>query len=326
MNKVVINILKELYWNYTKKQRQRNVVKVEIERIVTLRERLLLSYNHILERYMVSTLPVNTQKPKINVWFMWWQGEINMPDVIKINLMALKLNLNGHTLNFISENNIHEYVSLPKSLLEKVEKKIISITHLSDLIRSSILSEYGGLWLDATIHVTKPIPNYSELTYWTPKWTLIPKQKLKFKLWNGLWKVSDIPELTITQCMGIWYSGKGNPLFQCLRDFWLEYWTKETKEPYYWTTEVFLIGCMYNNLDVVRKQIDGVENNNSKIFELDCYINKRINELKLKELLLDTQYFYLRWKSDYQEVDHLHNEKTLYGELINNPYFLSQFN
>ncbi len=62
MNKVVINKLKELYWNYTKKQRQRNVVKVEIERIVTLRERLLLSYNHILERYMVSTLPVNTQK------------------------------------------------------------------------------------------------------------------------------------------------------------------------------------------------------------------------------------------------------------------------
>ncbi len=326
MNKALSNKLKEIYWKCTKNRRQRNLVKVEIERIISLNEKLLLSYNHILEKYKFSTLPVKTQKHKMNIWFMWWQGEINMPDVIKINLMALKLNLNGHTLNFISEKNIQEYIILPKSILEKVEKKIISITHLSDLIRSSILSEYGGLWLDATIHVTKPIPSYSEFTYWTPKWRLNPNQKLKFKLWNGLWKVSDITELTITQCMGIWYSGKGNPLFQCLRDFWLEYWNIENEEPYYWTTEVFLIGCMYNNLDVIRKQIDGVESNNSKVFELDSYTNKRVDDLKLKELLLDTQYFYLRWKSEYREFDQLYNEKTLYGELKNNPYFLSQFN
>jgi hypothetical protein len=43
----------------------------------------------------------------------------------------------------------------------------MTVTHFSDILRFNLLKNNGGLWLDATIFVNKPIPE----KYFTPIFT-----------------------------------------------------------------------------------------------------------------------------------------------------------
>ena len=321
----MLKLLRSLYWKFTKPYRWKKTLEREKLVIRNLRNKLIDNHQNILDKYRESTLPQIISNETCNIWFMWWQGVENMPEVIRINHEALLQNAGELNVVFVDEKNYQQWIQLPDYILNKVENGIISITHLSDLLRSLLLSEYGGLWLDATIHVTKPIKNLSDLTYWSPKWMIEKNQKKRYKLWNGLWDISTVKDLTLTQCMGVWYSCKSNPIFQCLSEFWLEYWKNGNDKPYYWTTEVFLIGCMYDRIDVVKKQIDDLGENNARIFDLALIINKPFDDKKFLQYFSNTNYFYLRWKSDYVEYTHS-GKLTLYGNLKRNPMFLSNIN
>jgi len=321
----VFSALRRLYWKLTRPYRWKKTLDREKLVICNLRNKLIDNHQNILDKYRESTLPRIVSNETNHIWFMWWQGLENMPEVIRINHEALLQNAGEFNVVFLDEKNYQEWVQLPDYILSKVENGTISVTHLSDLLRSLLLSEFGGLWLDATIHVTKPIKNLSDLTYWSPKWTIEKNHKKRYKLWNGLWAISSVKELTLTQCMGVWYSCKSNPIFQCLSDFWLEYWKNENDKPYYWTTEVFLIGCMYDRIDAVKKQIDDLGESNPGIFDLALSINKPFNQKKFLQVFSSTNYFYLRWKSDYVEYTQS-GKLSLYGNLKRNPMFLSNIN
>lgn len=185
------------------------------------------------------------------------------------------------------------------------------------------MNKYGGLWLDATIHVTAPLKDLKNYTYWTPKWVLDSKHRNQYRLWVGLWRNSSVPKLTIMHCMGIWYSVKGNPIFSCLQDFWTDFWRKNDKLPYYWTTDIFLIGCMYDRINSVKQQLDSLENNNPNVFEIYKFINCPVDKIQLMQLMSNTQYFYLRWKSEYYDEDRKSGKSTLFNELKRNPTYLT---
>jgi hypothetical protein len=213
----------------------------------------------------------------------------------------------------ITKETVNNFIDLPSYILDKVDSGLISLTLLSDIIRAKLLSKRGGLWLDSTILVVKPLPEFNGLAYWTPKWLIDTKDSKKYRLWYGLWKISQVPKLTITQCIGIWYSLPQNPIFTCLEDFWLSYWKQENTDPYYWTTEVFLIGNMYQSIPNVRSQIDNLDFNNSKCFDLPEVINKKYSETNFNHLQRDTQFFYLSRKAEYHERLHDSGELTYYG-------------
>ncbi len=316
-------IWKGKVYRIRRKIRLRLLALFERRKIKNLSQKLSNDFKHVLENYKISALPITDHSIKPVVWFMWWQGEDSMPDIIRINYNALQHNLNGYEIIFLDKTNIEQYLTLPQYIWKKLESGLISITHLSDLVRASVLHKYGGLWLDATIHVTAPLPNYKGLTYWSPKWQIKQSEKRKYKLWFGLWSISNIPKLTMTQCMGTWYSAKDNPIFGCLKDFWLAYWKDSNGKPYYWTTEVFLIGCMYPKIPAVQNQIDNLGYNNPKVFNISELINEEVNHKALRELLSDTQYFYLRWKSQYIE-NSTSNKKTLYYHLTQDALYLSK--
>ncbi len=316
----------QLYRKIRKRIRKFRQFKVEIRTIKKLKFHLLSDYKDVIDKYREVKAPCPFNEPNMNIWFMWWQGLDHMPDVIKINYDALLINANGNKVIFVAHDNIKDYIQMPDYILEKVKKGIISLTHLSDLIRAKILNEHGGLWLDATIHVSRPIDNLTSLTYWSPKWIIPKSDKNKYRLWAGLWNVSSVPKLMMTQCMGIWFSVKDNPIFACLEEFWLSYWKNENDTPYYWTTEVFLIGCMYDEIHTVKKQIDALQLSNSKVFDLRDQINEIPNKTILKFFLSDTQFFYLRWKSEYKEYAENIQKLTLYGHLLRDSQFLNRLN
>ncbi len=312
------------YHKIRKEIRKYRQLKAEIRIIKNLKVKLLSEYGNVIESYNGLKVPSLNNEPVMNIWFMWWQGFDQMPEVIKINYEALLHNANGNKIMFLTQYNIKDYIQLPDYILEKVEKGVISLTHLSDLIRVKLLREHGGLWLDATVYVTQPLKNVSSMTYWSTKWIIPNKDKNKYKLWAGLWEVSSLPKLMIPQFMGIWFSIKDNPIFACLEEFWLAYWRKENNPPYYWTTEVFLIGCMYENIDSVKKQIDELKLSNSKVFDLRDRINELPDEKILQSYMRDTQYFYLSWKSEYREYTENSEKLTTYGHLLRDSQYLNK--
>ena len=295
---------------------------IEIKRLIP---KLKRDYIHIIEKYN-SEQKVVTKSTQTNyfVWVMWWQGEENMPDIIRINYINLKKQLNGNHLILITSENYDDYIQLPDYVLEKLKNGIISLTHLSDLIRVMLLSKFGGLWLDSTVYVVKPLPNKINFEYWTIKWELTYFQYFRFPIWVAFWQLSSIKSKTISQFMGIWYANSLNPIFTCLAEFWLEYWKNENNKPYYWTTEVFLNVCMYDSMSEIKKMIDKVPNSNNYCFDLAPMLNNTSSYKVLEKYFSTTEYFYFTWKSNY--LSHIKSKtgRTLYGELKENPYYLSE--
>jgi len=311
-----MNLLESFRINLYCKKRLFLKLRNEYHTIKNLQIKFAKEYDELIMRYHTKAIPVAANGKEINqVWVMWWQGEENMPDSIKLCHKSLLKNRNGKTINLITSENFSEYIKLPNYIIEKVNNGIISLTHLSDIVRVSILSEKGGLWLDATILVTKPLPDFKDIKYYTPKWRIDKNQYKKYRLWYGLWKITDIPKGLLTQCMGVWYSVPQNPIFQCLKDFWFVYWEKETSVDYYWTTEVFLLGNMYRSIDAVKTQILNLELNNPKCFDLAEVINKAHDENQLELLKRETQFFWLSRKVQYTEYTYGNGELTNYAFL-----------
>ena len=89
-----------------------------------------------------------------NIWIFWWQGYDTAPLLVKKCIDSIIKNAGNHPVILITKENWKNYADIPDYIIEKVEKGIITLTHFSDILRMSLVSEHGGLWLDATIFVS----------------------------------------------------------------------------------------------------------------------------------------------------------------------------
>ena len=86
------------------------------------------------------------------IWLCWWQGEENAPELVKACIKSVRQHRGEHTVTVITEENYKDYVDIPEGIVNKYRKGIISRTHFSDLLRFFLLAEYGGVWLDASMY------------------------------------------------------------------------------------------------------------------------------------------------------------------------------
>lgn len=64
-----------------------------------------------------------------------------------------------YTIIRLDENNISEYIDFPDFIWTKKKNKEFKHAFFADLIRLALLDVYGGIWVDATILLTGPIPD-----------------------------------------------------------------------------------------------------------------------------------------------------------------------
>ena len=98
---------------------------------------------------------VTTEFPKI-IWTMWQQGEAQMPETVKASMKTIKnfAKRNGCEFHLLTNDNLEYFVDIPKDITEKYKKKELSAAHYSDIVRFSLLYQYGGIWMDATLFVS----------------------------------------------------------------------------------------------------------------------------------------------------------------------------
>lgn len=98
---------------------------------------------------------VTKKFPKI-IWTMWQQGESQMPETVKASMKTIKdfAKRNGCEFHLLTDENLHSYITISKDIIEKYKEKKLKAAHYSDIVRFSLLYQYGGIWMDATLFVS----------------------------------------------------------------------------------------------------------------------------------------------------------------------------
>lgn len=95
------------------------------------------------------------------IWQYWAQGYDSVPEVVSNCLKSVDKFAEDYIIIRLTDENLADYIDLPPFVKEK--RNVYSRAFFSDLLRLILLKTYGGIWLDATILLTGPIPE--ELAY-----------------------------------------------------------------------------------------------------------------------------------------------------------------
>jgi hypothetical protein len=168
------------------------------------------------------------------IWTMWWQGEKEAPLLVKNCIMQMrKLHSNRKVIVIDSENYIN-YVKLPPVVMEKFDAGKINPTKLSNMIRLSLLYNYGGVWVDSTIWLERSLED-----------DLFNKDWVSLKTNSPAW-------IWTTFFIG---GRAGNPYFKIVLDMHYQWWKKYDRVITY-----LLFDCMlsvaYEKFENMREMVE----------------------------------------------------------------------
>lgn len=92
------------------------------------------------------------------IWICWLQGEKNAPVIIRKCIDSVRKYAATYEVKIITETNMLDFVSLPEHIIRKYHDRRITFTHFSDILRAALLTQHGGIWMDATTFLTGPLP------------------------------------------------------------------------------------------------------------------------------------------------------------------------
>lgn len=245
---------------------------------------------------------------ELPIFFMWFQGEDNLPLVIQKCLESIRKNIPDRKVIIITRQNIQQYSDIPDYILEKVDNGSITKTFFSDIARAGLLYKNGGTWVDAAIFLTKQIPDeYFDKQYYCPS-GIISEHKKDFRyLFNGTkgWNVS--------------FQGtnqKGFPLYDFLFHFYCKYFSEyPTHADYFMNDYMMSLFCKHNKQfwDILNNQ----PANNQREFDLALMMNKILtasNKKKLEKLLDSTFIHKLTYRKNW--VPEKNSKETVFGYIM----------
>ena len=92
------------------------------------------------------------------IWICWLQGEDKAPDIVKACIASIRKWVQGYEIRIITDKNLLDYATIPEYIISKYKKGKISFAHFSDILRTCLLYEHGGIWIDATVLLTGELP------------------------------------------------------------------------------------------------------------------------------------------------------------------------
>src|SRR5574344_239860 len=115
-------------------------------------------------KYLVrSNVAISNSKNKI-IWFCWFQGLENAPELVNVCYKSIQKNMPDYEIKVVTSKNYFEYTNFPDFIIKKWKEGVISNAHFSDLLRTNLLINHGGTWIDSTVLMTSKIPNEIELS------------------------------------------------------------------------------------------------------------------------------------------------------------------
>lgn len=103
--------------------------------------------------------PSHDMLPK-TIWLLWLQGWDRAPWLVQEVVESWKINNPDWDIKLLSSSNLRDYVNDVPYIHD--HNKRIPPQHQSDIIRLSLLKNYGGVWADATLLCMQPLDTWAE--------------------------------------------------------------------------------------------------------------------------------------------------------------------
>lgn len=133
--------------------RERRIV-AQHSKVAKLCEDLISANNGIhLAEEVPAKVELGTQKV---IWQYWAQGYDRLPPVVQECLESVERYAGEYKVIRLSDSNLGDYIDIPDYISQKRGK--MTVAHFSDILRVLLLNAYGGIWMDATIMLTGPVP------------------------------------------------------------------------------------------------------------------------------------------------------------------------
>lgn len=232
------------------------------------------------------------------VWMCWWQGENNAPELVKACINSVRKNIGTKKLIVLDEENYKKFIELPYWVEQKKIDGVITRTHFSDLCRLYILSNYGGMWLDATFYCCESIEKYFQYPLWSIKRP-------------DYFHVSVACGKFATYSLRCCYEKRW--VFKIIFDLYLHYWETHQSQIDYLTLDYMFVLAQIINSDA-KQEFEQIKSNNPNCDELLKIINSRYNHQYWAEIKSNTQLFKLSWKIKIKKG----KVESFYDKIINN--------
>lgn len=261
-------------------------------------EHLTKHYLPIIEKYkrMPHELPPPLTKDS-KIWVCWFQGEENMPPVVKQCYKLLLQNSNEHEVILLTHENIGDYVEIPKDIYDKVHSGKMLPAHFSDILRMCLLAKYGGLWVDSTYWITKPIDIDGNSFY-----SLKQVDNEEIHVCKALWACN---------CLG---SSRNYYIFEFVRDCLLDFYLgNSSMKEYFLFDYIFLIA--YNSFPDFKVVIDNMPYRSPDILKVQYSLFEPYDKEAMERIIQDNIMLKLTYR-----IDETKKPKSCY---TNYDYFMS---
>jgi len=259
------------------------------------------NFGNYISEYTKCMKPAQPQLPiPKQIWICWWDGIDTMPPLVKACYNSVLQYASDYKVTVITKDNFSNYISIPDHVLQKVNNKVMTVTHFSNIIRMSLLDKYGGLWLDATILITGAI-DLNNMSFFTMR---------------GEFGGEDVPRRRWTgNCIG------GMPkllLFNFIREFLCAYWKEYDEMPDYFLYD-YSIAFAYKSIPEIKEIIDNVPSNSKNCIKsymfLQDHLGDEYNPVFFDEAARNAVFHKLTWKQGYP-VRTPEERLTLYGYIL----------
>lgn len=252
-------------------------------------------------------------KDIVPVWCCWWQGKEKMPELVQMCNHRLEkvIPKQKAKLFFITLENYKEYVALPDYIVTKFDTGKISMTEMSDILRVTLLSKFGGFWIDSTVFISGDFPvEFISKNYFVQR--MYDEEKWKREACKGRW------------CGFLLSGSKSNLIFQYLRDAFYLWWKKYDCVIDYVIFDYFLLSA-YKKIPQVKIMIDNVPDNNTNVFEMYKVLNEEYTKEMYDKLTKNTVFHKLTYKMELKKFTS-DGKETLYGHLCEEVYSEGEVN
>lgn len=241
------------------------------------------------------------------IWTMWWQGEKKAPELVRRCIMSMRKYSKGHPVIVIDEHNYMKYVNLPTAVMNRFHEHYdddsylknctLDITKLSDIIRGYLLSNYGGLWTDATVMFTKEIDDI----FFIDRWNTLGQDNIWY-IGRGKWST-----FFMAACAG-------NGLCRFNYDMHIEYWSKKNYFINYLMTD-HMFDIAYKESQILKKMIDEVKCGNKKCLTVNRLHNEECDTSVADKFFKEQHFHKLSWRWWKNEADSKNALKTDEGKI-----------
>ena len=255
----------------------------------------------VIEKYKNAELPQNVRDDERKIWVFWWTGEESAPDIVKACIKSIRRNANGRQVVMLDRDTYRDYVTFPEYILEKHENGQITHAAFADLLRLNLLATHGGIWIDATVFLSQPLPEQLFIDkFYTLKTVDLNAAYFSKSRWCGYFLAGSSSFL----------------LYSFAKDFMLTYWERQDEIIEYLLMDyVFGIACKH--FPEVGRAIEALPDNNT----MRARLMNAINEPYSAELFAmlageDTFASKLSWRYGDPQPHNGDGQLTNYGHLL----------